>query len=1061
MKIINWIRKNPLCAVSLFLLAFIPLYPKVPLVDIQNTWVYVRGEDFVVVLVFLIWILMLFFKKVSLKTPLTLPIILFWIMGGISTLHGVLLIFPTLSDVFSNIAFLSFLRRIEYLSLFFIAYTSIKDKKLIPYVVITLVSVLLLIVGYGFGQKFYKFPAFLTMNEEFAKGTPIQLSQLSRIPSTFAGHYDLAAYLVLVLPLIISMVFGFKNRFIKIFLLLTAFLGFILLFMTVSRVSFLVLMFSLILLLLFQKKRWAFVSIVSLFILTLAIVSFSPKLLQRFGSTITEIDVLVDAQTGTAISQVKEVPKAYFENKIVITDSFSNKDPRQASGSAVLPYISIPSFAALAIEPNKSTGEDLPQGTGYINLPLSPVTKKISQYFYERRNPHNSAESAEVRVVHGEFLIKRALAYDLSFTTRFQGEWPKTLLAFRRNVFLGSGYASVSLAVDNDYLRILGETGLFGFISFISIFIIAGIYIKKVLPDVDSPIVKSFVYGFLAGSFGLALNGVLIDVFEASKIAFTYWLLMGITLGTLHMYKKKEIDFYKEFKKAVISPFAIIMYLLVFIVALFFSVYDYYFVGDDFTWFRWVSECYNGLVKSSQCSPFAKTIFGYFTQANGFFYRPGTKIYFYFMYSAFWLNQTVYHIVSIFLHFCAAALVFLIAKKIMKDYFLAVVCAFLFVILSGYSETIFWISATGFLFNGVFSLLGLLLFIYWKEKQSRIYLILSVLSVVCSLLFHELGVIVPFLIILYDIVYGEKFVPSRSRFKKYYLAYLIPLIPYFMLRFIAQSHWSGGDYNYNLLKVPYNFVGNTISYFFLALFGPASLPISTALRNFSKVHIIIAGIALLGVLYVLGIFYRKVVRNMVIEERNIVIFGFLFAVIALLPFLGLGNVTSRYSYLASVGFVILLSLGFKKLYLYLLSNGREIAIAIMIVIALVFTSLHLFQLQKISSDWQHAGEKSKTFLISLDEAYVDYWGTEPMKFYFVNVPIRHGDAWVFPVGLSDAAWFVFRNDRIVVYKMSSVIEAFNAVTAGSRNERVFEFQDDGSVVERKKMQNTPRVSEKK
>ena len=40
------------------------------------------------------------------------------------------------------------------------------------------------------------------MNEEFAKGIPIKLSQLSRVPSTFAGHYDLAAYLVLMIPIL-------------------------------------------------------------------------------------------------------------------------------------------------------------------------------------------------------------------------------------------------------------------------------------------------------------------------------------------------------------------------------------------------------------------------------------------------------------------------------------------------------------------------------------------------------------------------------------------------------------------------------------------------------------------------------------------------------------------------------------------------------------------------------------------------------------------------------------------------------------------------------------------
>ena len=124
-----------------------------------------------------------------------------------------------------------------------------------------------------------------------------------------------------------------------------------------------------------------------------------------------------------------------------------------------------------------------------------------------------------------------------------------------------------------------------------SVFIVSFIYIKKLLPKVDSPLVKSFVLGFIAGTFGLFLNAFLIDVFEASKIAFSYWLLMGITLGLLNLYKREEIDLFKDFKRVVTSTYAIIIYLLILTGAIFFSIPEYYFVGDDFTWFRWISNC--------------------------------------------------------------------------------------------------------------------------------------------------------------------------------------------------------------------------------------------------------------------------------------------------------------------------------------------------------------------------------------------------------------------------------------------------------------------------------------
>src|SRR3989344_172811 len=1037
MKILKWIGSNIFFIITLFLIAFIPLYPKLPILDVEHTWVYVRIEDFLIVLVAILWITLFLLKKVTLKTPLTLPIILFWIAGGLSTLHGVLLIFPTLSDVFPNVAFLSILRRIEYISLFFVAYQGMKEKKFIPYIVATLVIVLLLVVGYGMGQKFFGFPAYLTMNEEFAKGAPIQLSELSRVPSTFAGHYDLAAYLVLIIPLFTSLAFGFKNLFIKISLLVTSALGFVLLFMTVSRVSFVVLLMSLFVLLVLQKKRLV---IVCLFVLTFVLLSFSPSLLDRFGSTVSEVDVLVDGKTGGAIGHVKEVESTYFKNRVVMRQHISREENKEASSSAILPYELIPQNVALVVESNSPTGENLPQGTSYINLPLSPVVKKVEQYFYQKADKEGT-ESAEILVSYGDFLIKRAKALDLSFTTRSQGEWPRTIDAFKRNIFLGSGYSSVSLAVDNNYLRILGELGLFGFITFASIFLVAGIYIKKILPSIDSPVARNFVLGFVAGTFGLLLNAILIDVFEASKVAFTYWILMGLTIGLLRLYKKEEVDLYKEFKKLIFSTQAVIIYLFIIVVALYFSVYSNYFVGDDFTWFRWVTDCCNNFIS-------------YFTDANGFFYRPGTKLYFSIMHSAFWLNQAVYHLVSLILHFSVAALVFLIAKRIFKNQILPATSAIIFLILPGYSEAVFWISSTGFLFNAFFALLAILFFIYWKERKAGIYFAASLISIVLSLLFHELGVITPLLIILYDIVTGKKLTPKLS-LKPYYLTLLFPILPYLILRFIAGSHWFSGDYSYNLFNLPFNIVGNIIGYLGLVFLGPASLSFYQILRNFSKEHVLFVFLVVIIATFIISLMYRMIFRRMIDEERRIVVFGFLFFVIALLPFLGLGNITSRYSYLATAGLVILLTLFLKKTYSYLSnSNGRYVGLAATSAIVIVFVALQLFQLQKIHTDWRVAGEKSMRFIISLEGMYINEWKKERMKFYFVNVPIRNEEAWVFPVGLSDAVWFVSRNQYISVYQVQSLSEALNAIV-DPINEKVFEFEGDGGVIERKKVFKTP------
>jgi hypothetical protein len=863
---------------------------------------------------------------------------------------------------------------------------------------------------------------------------------MDRLSSTFAGHYDLAAYLVLMISIVVGLCFGFKNWFIRIFLGITAFLSFIILYLTVSRISFFALLFALAMLLVFYKKKWV---IVCLFVLSIASLVFFPNLRQRFQNTVSGTNVLVDAKTGGALGEIKQVPSTYFDNKVVLRQPLPNQQFLDiATGSSLIyPNKYIPPQALLLVEPNASTGESLPQGTSYINLSLSPVTQKAGEYFFEKPAGGGGSQ-IETWVVMGDFLVKRARAYDLSFTTRFQGEWPNTLLAFDRNIFFGSGYGSVSLAVDNNYLRILGESGLLGFISYFSIFIVAVIYIKKVLPKVDSKLIKGLILGFIAGSIGLALNATLIDVFVASKIAFTYWLLMGLIVGILSAYgEDMKIDLWSEFKKAATSSVAIVVYLFASVFVMFAGTLNYYFVGDDFAWLRWVASCGVGCNKVSE-------VFNFFTKADGFFYRPGAKLYIDFMYNFFWLNQTLYHAGSILLHFLVLISVFFVAKKILKNFGLAVGATFLFLILCGYSEAVLWVSATGLLFTTMFALTALLAYINWKEKKKAVYFILSFASIILSLLFQEMGVIVPLLIILYDLFFGKETGIDKLSKKVAYLIILFPLVPYLIIRFIAQSHWTGGDYSYNLIKLPFNFIGNGLGYLFLTLLGPASLSFYEKLRSVSRSHVPVAVLGAILILVIAIKLYQLMVKKMESGNRKIIIFGLLFSFVSLLPFLGLGDITSRYSYLSTFGFVLVFVVLLNQLYSYLLDNGKLIANLIMVLIVIVFASFQLFQWQRILIDWKEAGVKAEKYLTKLDWIYARYSSPDTKVLYFVNVPVKNGNAWVFPVGLEDASWFVLGNRDVKVYQSQTVESAFDSM--GNTKGKVFRFDNNDNFTEMSK-----------
>jgi hypothetical protein len=199
----------------------------------------------------------------------------------------------------------------------------------------------------------------------------------------------------------------------------------------------------------------------------------------------------------------------------------------------------------------------------------------------------------------------------------------------------------------------------------------------------------------------------------------------------------------------------------------------------------------------------------------------------------------------------------------------------------------------------------------------------------------------------------------------------------------------------------------------------------------------------------LAILAYRFIKKMTKEDKKLIIFGAGFMFLSLLPFLGLGNITSRYNYLVAFGFVILFALLAKKIYDYLINNGKDITYAVMTLFLGFFFLLHMIQIQQIHGDWHDAGLKVNKFFVSIEGKYLNYWSSEHIDLYFVNVPIRNGDAWVFPVGLNDAVWFAFRSPNIRVHQPQSLDDALNKIS-NPTYEKVFIFNDDGSITEKEK-----------
>ena len=177
------------------------------------------------------------------------------------------------------------------------------------------------------------------------------------------------------------------------------------------------------------------------------------------------------------------------------------------------------------------------------------------------------------------------------------------------------------------------------------------------------------------------------------------------------------------------------------------------------------------------------------------------------------------------------------------------------------------------------------------------------------------------------------------------------------------------------------------------------------------------------------------------------LFAILFSFVSLIPFLGLGNITERYTYLASVGFAILLIIILDKVSALVRNNNYKLIL--ITVVMLIISSWYLYQNNIESAAWHEAGRVTNRTLGYI-RLYCD--GKHPNSgFYFVNLPIKIGQAWMFPVGLQDGMWFIYRDDSIKAYKLNSLTsgEAIPAKNADKSANFVFAFDKYRNIYELK------------
>lgn len=1016
-KLLTRLDNNILKIGVIFTSLFIVLYPKLPSIHIVHTWVYIRLEDFTIAILGLIWLVQVIRRKARLALPLGIPIVLYWLVGFASLVYCLHFIAPILPNFFPSVAALEYGRRIEYMILFFIGYSAIQSQQDLKDFVRFLFIGVGAIILYGFGQHFYPyfwkllpefiqktnfcFPSFQTGNEEFAKGIPLCLPVGSRVTSTFGGHYDLAGYLLIVLPIILGTWFLVKKKISKIGLGILFVTGLITLILTSSRIAFGAYLFAVLPpLVLLRKKKW----ILPVFIISfICLVLFSASTINRFMQTFRVTSVVVNMQ-GQVVGTTESGLSSDIQKQL-------------ASGKN-------------AIQANQVQQGVIPAGSSFITLgqkktATTSAVVKTGLSTKEAQQLKLANGGLEISTIQGNFSVQKALVYDISVTTRLQGEWPRAINALLRYPLLGQGYSTLTLAVDNDYLRLLGESGILGFVTFLGIFLIFLIYLRQALPHVEDKLTRIFVYGLIGGVVGLFVNAALFDIFEASKVAEPLWLMLGVGFGAVAVYQKKPIKLVRPLLKIATSQGFLVAYLLVGVLGLFWNSISNFFIGDDFVWLKWAAT-----------STFAD-VPKYFTDASGFFYRPLDKVLMLLFYSVFSFQPEGYHTFILFLHFFMALGVYILVKMLLKKKLWAFIAAVLFILLPAHAENIFWISSLSIDLSAVFLLFATIFYIKSGLSQrlsGKIAYGFAVLLAALGLLSYELALVMPLFVMVSDLLITKKV--SIKRVLLYIPFFVLDAI-YIGMRIASHAFGMGGDYSYSLPHFIPNTIGNVLGYFGLFVAGEWSLPWYMLIRNVAKPYSMIIGVGIVILLITLGFVLRKTKWKMWFKRLAIPLFAIVFALIALLPYFGLGNIAQRYGYLASVGFVLLI-VWILSVIAQKLDKKKILQGGIISLIVIVMAGFSVIGLLKASNEWDQAAIITYNTLGHFKIDYPDI--SQGARIVFINRPIKYGNAWVFPVGLKEGLWFVYGDDSQQVMDAPSLTDARQLI-AGSKNAYIFSFDE--------------------
>ena len=342
-------------------------------------------------------------------------------------------------------------------------------------------------------------------------------------------------------------------------------------------------------------------------------------------------------------------------------------------------------------------------------------------------------------------------------------------------------------------------------------------------------------------------------------------------------------------------------------------------------------------------------------------YRPLRSVFYAFSYQLWGENAFGYHLQSILIHLTSTIFVYLIARLISGKKSIAFISAILFGLHPLHTESVAYITAS---FDNIGSLFFFVAFYCYLKSQNSFanirWIVSSVIFAILAYLTYEITLVLPILILLYDLIFKKfKKTDIANKFSIYFL-YVAPILLYTFIRVVILHITFRGQYLANSFYLTMLTMSKVLIKWLILLIWPTHLSINpeisggieswinsysdlTVIRNQSIFNLDI-------ILSILVILVLVLVAFLTIKKYKIISFSIFWVFICLLPVSNILPqgflIAERNGYIASFGFVLLAAYLFNLIYQkkFRLQN---LLISFLIIISAAFFTLSIIR----NRDW--------------------------------------------------------------------------------------------------------------